>query len=52
MYDVLNINKGFEAMLPESESPKVEEVSKTRELSIKFRVLSITFKIALTFTRD
>lgn len=52
MYDILNINKGFTAMLPEPESPLQEEVRKTRELSIQFKLIVWTFKIAITFTRD
>lgn len=54
MYDILNINSGFESMLPEPKLPEVEEVApkKTREISVEFTIINWRFKFAITFTRD
>ena len=54
MYDILNINKGFESMLPEPKLPEVEEdpIRPTREISVEFTLINWRFKFAITFTRD
>jgi hypothetical protein len=53
MYDILNINSGFEAMLPEPKLPEVEEVppKNEKEISVEFTFLNWRFKFGITFTR-
>lgn len=45
---------GFEAMLPLSKEPEVEEVAidNTKELAIRITILSWRFKFSITFSRD
>lgn len=53
MSNFLNINRGFEAMLPESRTPEGEEVTiKKNELAAEFTIFKWRFKISLSFSRE
>ena len=52
MSDIININKGFVAMLPEP-PPEVEEVTiEKNELAAEFTIFKWRFKISLSFTKE
>jgi len=53
MSNLINTNRGFEAMLPVSEEPKVEEVTidNTKEVAVEFTIFNWHFKFSITFSR-
>lgn len=54
MSDLLNINRGFNAMLPVSKESKAEEVAvdNKKEIAIEFTIFGWRFKFSITFSRD
>ena len=51
MFDSLNINKGFEAMLPKSKEPEREEVEESKVRSVSFTLLNWRFEISFKTSR-
>lgn len=53
MSKLININRGFEAMLPEPKDPEREEVTiKKNELAVEFTIFKWRFKLSLSFLRE